>query len=93
MKLHAALFHPPPHAGGFLVGDLLRFVIQRRLAEPLLEHAGGIEQIVGNDGVEHAHAAFIEHAHDRLSRMQVARRAASPSLAFASPTLTSEPAA
>ena len=26
----------------------------------------GIEQVVGDDGVEHAHAALVEHAHDAL---------------------------
>ena len=61
---HAALFHPLAHRGGFVVADLRRFVIQRRLAEPFLEHAGAMQQVVGHDGVEHAHAAFVEHAHD-----------------------------
>ena len=66
-----ALFHPAAHRARFVVGDLRRFVIQGRLAEPLLEHAGRVQQVVGNDGVEHAHATFVEHAHDGLFALQL----------------------
>ena len=31
----------------------------------------GLQQVVGDDGVEHAHAAFVEHAHDRLLAAQL----------------------
>ena len=69
-------------AAGFVVADLRRLVVQRRLAEPLLEHAGRVEQVVGNDRVEHAHAAFVEHAHDRLVAAQLRRPAPRPSFAL-----------
>ena len=55
--------------------DLRRFVVQGRLAEAFLEHAGRMEQVVGDDRVEHAHAAFVEHAHDRLVAAQTSRQA------------------
>ena len=34
------------------------------MAEELFEYACGIEQMAGDDGVEHTHAAFIEDSHD-----------------------------
>jgi hypothetical protein len=56
------------------VANLLRFrrvtsriaAYQRGLAEPLLVDAGGIHQRVFDDGVHHAHAAFVEDAEQRL---------------------------
>ena len=64
-------------------GRALHLGIQSRLAEPLLEHARGMQQLVGNDGVVHAHAAFVEHAQDGLVALQ-ARRPASRRSASAS---------
>ena len=59
---------------------LRRFVVQGRLAEPFLEDAGGMQQVVGDDRVEHAHATLVEHAHDRFLaaklRGQCSRQAA-----------------
>ena len=46
-----------------------------RLAEPLLVDAGGVEQLVGDDRVEHPHAALVEDAHDRLLRAQLGGQA------------------
>ena len=79
VELHAAVFDPLADGAGFVVADLRRFVVQRRLAEPLLEHAGRMQQVVGNDRVEHAHAAFVEDAHDRLVALRASRRASCPS--------------
>ena len=39
---------------------------QRGLAETLFENARAVQQLVRDDRVEHAHAAFVEHAHDGL---------------------------
>ena len=36
------------------------------MAEAFLEHAGRMQQTIGNDGVEHSHASFVEDADDRL---------------------------
>jgi hypothetical protein len=30
-----------------------------------------VQQLVGDDGVEHPHAAFIEHPHDGLAAPQI----------------------
>ena len=70
VEFHAAVFDPLADGGGLGVADLRRFVVEGRLAEPLLEDAGGVEQVVGNDRVEHAHAAFVEDAHDRLVALE-----------------------
>ena len=53
---------------------------QGRLAEPFLINPGGIEQIILDDGVIHAHAALIEDAEDCLARLEIAgqRRAQLP---------------
>ena len=40
------------------------------LAQPFLVNAGGMQQFVGNDGIEHAHAPFVENAHDRLFALE-----------------------
>ena len=64
-ELHALVFHPLADGPGFVVGDLRGFVVQGRLAEAFLEHAHRVEQFVLDDGVVHAHAAFVEDAHDR----------------------------
>ena len=71
VELHAPLFQPGADLAGFGVADLGALVVKRGLAEAFLEHAGGVEQIVGDDGVEHAHAAFIKHAHDGLVALQL----------------------
>ena len=70
VEFHAAVFEPLADGGGFGVADLRRFVVEGRLAEPLLEDAGRVQQVVGDDRVEHAHAAFVEDAHDRLVALQ-----------------------
>ena len=41
------------------------------MAQALLEDARGVQLFVVDDGVEHAHAAFIEDAHDRLAMLQI----------------------
>ena len=51
---------------GLGIGNLRGGVVQGGLAEALLIHAGRIEQRVGDDGVEHSHAALVEDAHDGL---------------------------
>ncbi len=44
-KLHAALVHPVADGGRLVVGGLHGFVIQGRLAEPFLEHAGRVQAV------------------------------------------------
>ena len=46
-ELHAALFHPAADRPGLVVADLRGFVIQGRLAQPLLVHAGGLSSSSG----------------------------------------------
>ena len=62
-------------------------VVEGRLGQPLLVHAGREEQFVGNDRVVHAHAALVEDAHDRLAARSSAAicpgRCAAPSRARA----------
>src|SRR6266550_2972069 len=63
---------PVQHVLRFDAGDLLHRGVERRLTEPLLENARGIEKFVGDDGVEHAHAAFVEHTHNGLALLELA---------------------
>ena len=53
----------------------MRLVVQRGLAEPFFEDTGWIQQVVGNDGIEHSHAPFVEHAHDRLVALKLFSKA------------------
>ena len=66
MKTQAALAIPVEHGARLGVGDGAHPRVERRLAEAFLEHAGAVQQFVGDDGVVHPHAALVEHAHDRL---------------------------
>ena len=47
-----------------------------------------MQQFVGNDRVEHAHAAFVEDAHDELLVLELLRESASPIFAAAAGTFT-----
>ena len=53
------------------VAHRAHFGHQRRLAQPLLEDSRGIDQLVVDDGVVHAHAALIEDAHDGLTMLHL----------------------
>ena len=65
-EFQAVMLEPAADRAGFVVAGLHRLIIEGRLTEPFLVHAGGIHQMVGHDGVEHSHATFVEHAHDGL---------------------------
>jgi hypothetical protein len=71
VELHALGLEPVEHGAGLGVGDLGGAVVERGLRETLLVNAGLEEQFVGDDGVIHAHAAFVEDAHDGLPAAEV----------------------
>ena len=71
VELHPVLLEPVVNGARFGVADLRGLVVKRGLAEAFLEHAGRVEQVVGDDGVEHAHATLVEHAHDGLVAPQL----------------------
>ena len=75
VKFHAGGFEPAKHLPRLTVRHADRLVKQGALAEPLLEHAGGMEEMVGDDGVVHPHAALVENTHQRLAAAQVGRDA------------------
>ena len=64
LELHAARQQPIVHGARLGIGHGPHLGIQRRLAQALLVDAQREEQLVGDDGVVHAHAAFVEDAHD-----------------------------
>ena len=64
-------FDPLPYGCRLGVRHVAHLGVQRRLAEPLLEHAGPVQQLIRDDGVEHPHAALVEDPHDGLIAMQV----------------------
>jgi hypothetical protein len=65
-EVHASLLQPLE--GGFRLGVayLCAGVSERALAEPLLEDARLVQKMVGHDGIEHSHAAFIKDTKDGL---------------------------
>ena len=71
LNRHALLEQPVVNCARFGIGCFAHLGIKCRLAQPFLEHAHGRQQFVGNDGVVHAHAAFIEHAQDRFVAPQL----------------------
>jgi len=64
VKGHAFALEPVADGLRFGVGDLVGFVEEGGLAEAFFENTAGVEGVIGNDGVEHAHATFVEDAHD-----------------------------
>ena len=72
LELHPRVLEPVVDALRLGVGDRLHLGVQRGLAQALLEDARRVEQLVGDDGVVHAHAALVEDAHDRLVPLEVA---------------------
>jgi hypothetical protein len=66
VKGHSFFTQPGEGLGGFVIVDFKHGGEERRLAEAFLEKAGPVQKFIGNDRVEHAHATFIEDAHDRF---------------------------
>ncbi len=73
IEFHALGQQPVIDRAGFSIGDRLHLRIERGLAEPFLEDASRMQQFVGDDRVEHAHAAFVEDAHDELLVLELLR--------------------
>ncbi len=73
-ELHSLGVQPFAHGLRLGIADGQHFRVQRALAQALFEHAGGMQQLVGDDGVIHAHAALVEDAHDGLFGDQLARQ-------------------
>jgi len=63
---HAPRVQPVADSLRLRTGDQPHGRHQRRLAQPLLVHAGRVEQFIIDDAVVHAHAALIEDAQDGL---------------------------
>ncbi len=74
LEFHSLLLHPPSDRSGLGIAGFHRLVVEGGLAEPFLKEAGGVQEVVGDDGVEHPHAAFVEDAHDRLVGLQLLRQ-------------------
>ncbi len=70
-ELHAPRVEPVAHLLRFLVAHQAHGRHQRRLTESLLVDAGGVEQLVVNDGVVHAHAALVEDAQDGFLALEL----------------------
>ena len=65
-------FYIPREDGvGLGVGHLGGAIVEGGLGEAFFENAGGEEELVGDDGVIHAHAAFVEDAHDGFAGAEV----------------------
>ena len=66
VKFHSAFFQPRAHRIRLGVRHAHRLGVERGLAEAFLENAARVQRVIGDDRVEHAHAALVEHPHDRL---------------------------
>ena len=74
-EVHALGVQPGADTARLLVAHLAHGGVEGGLAQPLLEDAGGMQQFIGDDGVVHAHAAFVENAQDGLVAAQLPRQA------------------
>jgi len=79
-KAQAFFQIPRIDGGGVLIAHLAHGGVEGGLAEALLEAAGGVQQVVGHDGVEHAHAALVEDAEDGFARAEPAGEVAPETL-------------
>ena len=64
MELHASFDHPIVNRIGFRIRSAQGFGVERRLTQSLLKNAAGVQRVVGDNSIEHAHTPFIEDAHD-----------------------------
>ena len=64
---HALLDQPRQNRARLFIRDAQHGRIKGGLAQALFENPRRMQQLIGDDGVEHPHAAFVEHAHDRLA--------------------------
>ena len=64
---------PPVDRAGLAVLHSKHPRVEGGLAQPLLVDACRVEKVIGDDRVEHAHAALVEHSHDDLLPPQAPR--------------------
>ena len=62
---------PLEHRFGFFVGHLRTCVVEGGLGKTFFVNAGLEEEFIGDDRIVHAHAAFVEHAHNGFFAEQV----------------------
>ena len=74
-KLHALVAQPGAHRARFIGAGREHFGIERGLAQALFEHACRMQQLIRNDGVVHAHAAFVENTQDGFVAAQLGGQA------------------
>ena len=73
-ELHPLRVQPRARRLRFPIRRSAHLGVQRRLRQPLLEHARGMQQLVGDDRVIHPHATLVENPHDRLVALQLPRQ-------------------
>ena len=71
MKGKAGGADPVVNGAGLGLGHLGGFVIEGGLRQTFLEHPKREQKFIRNDGVIHAHAAFVENAHDGAPVTQI----------------------
>ena len=67
VEVDAFVYEPLVYGLRFGVADCAHFGDECGLAEALFIDAGGVEELVVDDGVVHAHAALVEDAEDGLA--------------------------
>src|ERR1039458_9263602 len=68
---HAFTVEPVAHRMGLAIANAAHGGIEGGLAQALLEDAEGHHTFIGNDGVIHSHATFVEDTHDGAVAAQV----------------------
>ncbi len=75
--LQAFFVQPSEHGGSIGIAHFTHRGVECGLTEALFEATSGMQQVIRHDGVEHAHAAFIEDTEDGLLMTKTAREVAS----------------
>ncbi len=74
IEFHSSCKQPIVNRARVLIGHDSHFGEQRGLAQAFFEHADRVEQFIRDDGIEHAHTAFVENSHDGFVRAEFARK-------------------
>ena len=70
-KGEALGFEPGAHSTRLFICNGSHFGPKRGLREAFFENARGVEQVVRDDGVEHAHATLVKNAHNGFFALEL----------------------
>src|SRR5690554_2397167 len=65
-KLHPLVQQPSQHFFSFCICHTEHAGIKSRLAQSFFENACLVQEMIWDNGIEHAHTSFVKHSHNGL---------------------------